>query len=322
MPDPTAHTRADGEPTQPTQQAVASDSLPVLEIPSYELFANSPLGQRPPVEGAGQAIRGRSSPDGGVHTESGDTRGAATPVETRRFRIGHSTAGSQHSPIRRRTRNRRLLRFGAVLAVAIAAKLVISDIATLNRAAEESTSSYHAVIAATDLPLGHLVTDADVDVETRRGFRPEIAPLSDAATAVGSVIVVPVLAGTALQAQHLVPSVRGVGHPVPEGTRAVTINASAAPSLGVGSIVDIWATSDDPSTLLLTTQDIVSSAIILDVTPTDAVGQAFPAMLTVLVRESDVPTLVQAVASASLMLVEAPPEAACCNRSFSGSSKD
>lgn len=273
--------------------------MPSLEIPAYEQLHRSPLGKR---------LSGADAPD--------PSTSPAAPVASRLRK-----QSKPRSVLEERHRKRRWLRVAAIVAALIATKLVVTDVATLRRASAEATATYRAVVATKDLPLGHLVEASDLRVVTNRGFAPPDQPLSQLRDAEGKVLVTPVLAGTPLQSRHVVAMTRGAGHPVPNGSRAVAINASVLPSLGPGSVVDIWATSDDPSTLSLTTNRIISSAIILDVTQTDAVGQDFPAMLTVLVPESDVPTLVQAVASASLVLVEAPPEAACCNRSFSDSSK-
>lgn len=128
----------------------------------------------------------------------------------------------------------------AVLAVTTAV-VVGGDLATLHRRAASLGPVRPALVARRPLPLGDVITDADLRVRRVHASGLPAATLTDRAVVVGRVVRFPVAPGSFVTARHVAPRRRDPADVLPPGTRAVRVPVVARPALRSGDAVDVYA---------------------------------------------------------------------------------
>jgi Flp pilus assembly protein CpaB len=153
------------------------------------------------------------------------------------------------------------------------------------------------VVAARDLPPGHVLTAADTEVRTLPDAAVPDGAL--ARVAVGRVVRSPVLEGEVLLRRRLAePEVAGVAAVLPEGTRAVAVpaDASAVPPLEVGHLVDVVAVGATDGRAVASV--LAVGALVVDV------GEA---AVTIAVDPGAVPRIAAALATGAVTLALVAP---------------
>lgn len=137
---------------------------------------------------------------------------------------------------------RALALWAAAVGLAVATAVVAGgDLATLRRRAASLGPVRSALVARHALPLGDVITDADLDVRPVNAAHLPPATLTDRAAAVGRVVRFPVAAGSFVTARHVAPRRRDPADVLPAGTRAVRVPVVARPELRAGDPVDVYA---------------------------------------------------------------------------------
>jgi Flp pilus assembly protein CpaB len=212
---------------------------------------------------------------------------------------------------------RALAAWAAAVLVALAtAHLVATDLAALHRRARSLGPPRPVVVAARDLPLGAVVTGADVRTVRLPGGLVAPGAVDDARRAVGRVVAVPAVAGATLFERQLTRRARdGLSGIVPDDARAVRVVTEDGFRPEPGAVVDVLASFDPalggaPGAAVV----VARAARVLDsAVDGDSGGGAAPAVgVTLLVARDEAPDVAFAAANGVLTLALAPPEAACC----------
>jgi len=203
----------------------------------------------------------------------------------------------------------------ATVAVALTtARVVGGDLAALHRRAATLGPQRSVVVAARDLEIGHAIGPRDLATVPRYEKQIPREALTDADTAVGRVLRVPLLRDSILFGQHLAPADRsGVDGVVPVGSRAVHVAPADGFRPPLGAIVDVLA-AFDPTAVVVdgarTSAVIVASgAQVLAVDERDSTDDLNTGV-TLLVTESEARVVAFAAANGDLTLAIAPPESA------------
>ena len=209
--------------------------------------------------------------------------------------------------------------FAAVVVALTTARVVGGDLAALHRRAEALGPQVSVIVATHDLELGQTISAHDVRRETR--YRSQAPPeaIRRASSAVGRVVIVPVLRGGMLFAGHVAPASRtGLDAVVPRGERAVHVTPHDGFRPARGSVVDVLA-AFDPSVVAVdgpadAAVVVADGARVLGVDDESASGNgdASYAGVTLLVTEAEARAIAFAAATADLTLAVTPPESACC----------
>lgn len=215
-----------------------------------------------------------------------------------------------------------MLAWFAALAVALTtARVVGGDLATLHQRAASLGPQQSLIVATRDLSLGQTVTAADVRSEKRYASQVPREAVGAAASAVGRVVIVPVLRDAIIFAHHLAPADRtGLEAVIPVGDRAVHITPKDGFRPPLGATVDVLAAFDPTAVSVDGPADeaviIASGARVLAVDDSSAGGDsaASSAGVTVLVTATEARSIAFAAATADLTLAVTPPESACCAR--------
>src|SRR5262249_46627892 len=135
--------------------------------------------------------------------------------------------------------------FAAVAVGLTTARIVGSDLATLHRRAAALGPRQTIIAATTDLALGHTIDPSDLPRDSR--YRREIPrqALSRPSSAIGRVVIVPVLRDGTLFAGNVAPAHRSaLDAVIPVGARAVHVAPKDGFRPPPGSVVDVLAAYD------------------------------------------------------------------------------
>ncbi len=138
-----------------------------------------------------------------------------------------------------------VLWIGAVVVATATALLVASDLAALHRRAQDLGAERPALVATRPLPLGAVVTRADV--RARQVHSSQLPPrvARDPGSVVDRVVTVPVVRGGFVTAANLAPRRRtGLDGALPIGTRAVRVIVHGTVHPRPGAAVDALASYD------------------------------------------------------------------------------
>jgi Flp pilus assembly protein CpaB len=210
---------------------------------------------------------------------------------------------------------RALLLWAVAAVVALAtAVLVAGDLASLHRHATALGPERDVVVATRRLPVGRRVGPTDLAV--RRIHRSQVPAgiLATTASAVGRVVVVPVLRGGFVAAANLTARDRsGLDGVVPAGMRALRVVVTDSLRPDRGAVVDVLAT-DDPTAGGDGVGARVAAAGVQvlgsDTRDTTGGGRAGAFGVTLLVDPDQAADLAAAQATGVLTLALVPPEAA------------
>jgi Flp pilus assembly protein CpaB len=207
--------------------------------------------------------------------------------------------------------------FAALAAALTTARVVGGDLATLHRRAVALGPPHSIVVATHDLALGETVDAADVRVETRYASEIPREAITNAGTAEGRVVVVPVLRDAIVFAHHLAPANRsGLDGIVPVGDRAVHVGPKDGFRPPRGAVVDVLAAFDPTAVTVVGARDtavvVASGARVLAVDDSSRDGGSSNASVgvTLLVTDREARVIAFAAANGDLTLAIAPPESA------------
>ena len=200
-------------------------------------------------------------------------------------------------------------------------RVVAGDLATMHRGARVFGATRAVVVARHDLDLGTRVRGTDVKVVDLPGGAIPQGSLARRDDAVGRVVAVPVLAGSAVADRALAPRQRfGLSAIVAPGRRAIRVTTADGLRPDPGSLVDILATLDsrDVGGTLEPTVVVANGARVLavDAAPSGRDSSSGGAGgervgVVVLVSVAEASRIADATARGALMLALDPPEAAC-----------
>jgi Flp pilus assembly protein CpaB len=202
----------------------------------------------------------------------------------------------------------------ALVVAVVTATVVASDLASLHRRAADLGPERDAVVATRDLPVGHIVREADI--ATRRVHRSQLPTgvLESRRAARGRVIAVPVLRGEFVVARSVAARERsGLDGVVPAGMRAMRVVVTDALRPRAGAAVDVLATYD-PSAASAKgygTSEVVADGVLVLSTDTRAGsgnGRAGALGVTLLVTVEQARALADAQANGVITLALVPPE--------------
>jgi Flp pilus assembly protein CpaB len=209
--------------------------------------------------------------------------------------------------------------FAALLIALTTARVVGGDLATLHRRAASLGPQQSVIVATHDLVLGHTITASDLRREPRYRSQIPREAIRSSASAVGRVVIVPVLRNGVVFSGHVAPAERtGLDAVIPAGTRAVHV----APQDGFrpprGSVVEVLA-AFDPS--IVAVDGPADAAVVIasgsrvlavdDGSDSSSSDVSF-AGVTLLVTDVEARAIAFASATADLTLAVTPPEEACC----------
>jgi Flp pilus assembly protein CpaB len=211
-----------------------------------------------------------------------------------------------------------ILTWLAALVVALTTTIVVSgDLASLHRRAASLGPLHGVIVAARDLSIGQTVRAADLHRESRYASEIPRDAISDSRSAVGRVVIVPVLRDAVVFTRHLAPANRaGLDGVVPVGDRAVHVSPKDGFRPPPGAIVDVLAAFDPTAVTVVggTDEAVVVAAgarvLATDATPTDPSSASSTAGVTLLVTEAEARAIAFAEANGDLTLAVAPPESA------------
>jgi pilus assembly protein CpaB len=209
--------------------------------------------------------------------------------------------------------------FAAIVVMLTTARVVGGDLATLHRRAASLGPQVSVIVATHDLALGQMIAAGDVRREQRYRSQMPREALRKSSSAVGRVVIVPVLRDAMLLAGHVAPADRtGLDAVIGRGQRAVHVTPKDGFRPDRGSVVDVLA-AFDPSVVAVdgpadAAVVVASAARVLAVDDTSASGDTDVtyAGVTLLVTEPEARTIAFAAATADLTLAVTPPESACC----------
>ena len=206
--------------------------------------------------------------------------------------------------------------FAAVVVALTTARVAGGDLATLHRRAASLGPQVSVIVAAHDLVLGQTISASDIRREPRYRSQTPREALRRSSSAVGRVVIVPVLRDGVLFAGHVAAAARtGLDAVVPVGERAVHVTPKDGFRPVRGSVVDVLA-AFDPSVVAVdgpadAAVVVASGARVLTVDDsaspeTDSAN----AGVTLLVTEAEARAIAFAAATADLTLAVTPPESA------------
>ena len=207
--------------------------------------------------------------------------------------------------------------FAAVVVALTTARVVGGDLAALHRRAASLGPQVSVIVATHDLALGQSITTGDIRRESRYRSQAPREAIRSSSSAVGRIVIVPVLRDGMLFAGHLAPAERtGLDAVVPRGERAVHVTPKDGFRPPRGSVVDVLA-AFDPTVVAVdgpaaAAVIVASGARVLaaDDTSTSGTGDAVNAGVTLLVTEPEARAIAFAAATADLTLAITPPESA------------
>ncbi|HXY91981.1 MAG TPA: Flp pilus assembly protein CpaB [Acidimicrobiia bacterium] len=210
------------------------------------------------------------------------------------------------------------LRAAAVVVALVTATVVASDLAALHRRAADLGPERDAVVARHDLAVGDTIARADVGVRRIHASQLPTGVVTGAASAVGHVVVAPVLRGDFVVARSLAPAHRrGLDGVVPRGMRAIRVTVTGALRPRPGAAVDVLASFDtrDAGSGATAGSSTVVVAAGVRVLRTDArasggTGRGDALGVTLLVDRDDAERLADAQVNGVLTLALVPPEEA------------
>jgi Flp pilus assembly protein CpaB len=212
----------------------------------------------------------------------------------------------------RRSPRSALLWLAALIIAVVTALWVGGTLASLRRQDTRYGSVAEFVVARHDLPIGRVVTRADLSMVRARGAARPPGALTARTSATGRVLVVTVLRGQAVTSRHLASRRRdGRDGVVAPGRRAMRVAVAETPALHEGDHVDVYVTFDpgqvaadaDP------TLTVADSVPVLALDPTDVTtGDKRTTGVTLMVDADDAPRLAYAGANGVLALALVPPE--------------
>lgn len=223
------------------------------------------------------------------------------------------------------------LRLAAAGLAVTTAWLVATDLAALHRRAGNLGPERDVVVAARDLALGATVGADDLAETRRHTSQVSGRALEDAGAAIGSTVVVPVIAGTTLFSEHLADTDRDwTAAVVPADMRALRVPDPNGLDPSPGDLVDVIVAVDPilaEQTQQATAVPVAAAQVLASETETESPltptgGADRTGSVLVLVPVAEVERLAFAVANGTVTLALAPPEDACCATSSSASSKD
>src|SRR5262245_26408765 len=110
----------------------------------------------------------------------------------------------------------------AILVALVTAVVVAGDLAALHRRPAGLGPERDAVVAARDLPVGHVLRARDLATRAVHASQLPAGVLVDREALPGRVVAVPLLEGTFVTARHVAPRRRtGLDGVVPRGMRAM-----------------------------------------------------------------------------------------------------
>jgi Flp pilus assembly protein CpaB len=208
--------------------------------------------------------------------------------------------------------------FAAIVVALTTARVVGGDLATLHRRAASLGPQVSVIVATHDLVLGQTIAASDVRREPRYRSQTPREALRRSSSAVGRIVIVPVLRDGMLFAGHVAPAARsGLDAVIPRGERAVHVTPKDGFRPARGSVVDVLA-AFDPSVVAVdgpadAAVVVASGARVLAVDDTSSgSADASEAGVTLLVTEAEARAIAFASATADLTLAVTPPESACC----------
>ncbi len=207
--------------------------------------------------------------------------------------------------------------FAAIVVALTTARIAGGDLATLHRRAASLGPQVSVIVATHDLVLGETITSGDIRREPRYRSETPREALRSSSSAVGRVLIVPVLRDGVLFAGHVAPASRtGLDAVVPVGERAVHVTPKDGFRPVRGSVVDVLA-AFDPSVVTVdgpadAAVVVASGALVLAVDDTSASSDSDGANdgVTLLVTEAEAHAIAFAAATADLTLAVTPPESA------------
>jgi Flp pilus assembly protein CpaB len=208
--------------------------------------------------------------------------------------------------------------FAAIVVALTTARVVGGDLATLHRRAASLGPQVSVIVATHDLALGQTIAAGDVRREPRYRSQTPHEALRRSSSAVGRVVIVPVLRDGMLFTGHVASARRsGLDAVIPRGERAVHLTPKDGFRPARGSVVDVLA-AFDPSVVEVDgpadAAVIVASGARVIAVDDSSSGSAdtSEAGVTLLVTEAEARAIAFASATADLTLAVTPPESACC----------
>jgi Flp pilus assembly protein CpaB len=210
-----------------------------------------------------------------------------------------------------------LASFAAIVVALTTARVAGGDLATLHRRAASLGPQVAVIVATHDLLLGQTINASDIRRERRYRSETPREALRSSSSAVGRVVIVPVLRDGVLFAGHVASASRtGLDAVVPVGDRAVHVTPKDGFRPLRGSVVDVLA-AFDPSVVAVdgpaaAAVVVASGARVLTVDDASASSDRDTANdgVTLLVTEPEARAIAFAAATADLTLAVTPPESA------------
>ena len=209
--------------------------------------------------------------------------------------------------------------FAAVVVALTTARVVGGDLAALHRRAASLGPQVSVIVATHDLELGQTISSRDIRRESRYRSQAPREAIRRASSAVGRVVIVPVLRNGMLFTGHVAAASRtGIDAVIPRGERAVHVTPKDGFRPERGSVVDVLAAFDPTAVAVDGPADaavvVASGARVLAVDDASASGggDASYAGVTLLVTEAEARAIAFAATTADLTLAVTPPESACC----------
>ena len=212
----------------------------------------------------------------------------------------------------RRSPRAALLWCAALVIALVTALWVGGTLASLRRQDTRYGNVVELVVARHDLPIGRVVTGADLSMVHARGAARPPGALTERGAATGRVLVVAVLRGQAVTSRHLTAKGRdGRDGVVAPGRRAMRVGVADTPALHAGDHVDVYVTFDpaqiaansDPTLTVAKAVPVLS----LDATDVNTANKRTTGV-TLMVDADDAPRLAYASANGVLALALVPPE--------------
>jgi Flp pilus assembly protein CpaB len=208
-------------------------------------------------------------------------------------------------------------RAAALVVAVVTAVVVASDLAALHRRARDLGPERSVLVATRDLPVGRVLTRADVAARRAHSSQLPASVLGGLAPSqvIGRVVAVAILRGNYLAVRNLAPRHRrGLDGVVPRGMRAIRIVVSDALRPRPGAAVDVLASYDarslDADERTASTVVVAAGVRVLgtDTRAGGGTGRGDPLGVTLLVDPEQAELLADAQANGVLTLALVPPE--------------
>ena len=223
----------------------------------------------------------------------------------------------------------RLFRGAAALLALLTAQMLWTNLRAIEQQAHSLGPAISVVLAARDLPIGLIVTAADMRTVIRHESQMPANTVRDPAAAVGAVVRIGIVKDAPIQTRSLVTAQHGNRSIVPVGFRALRVADHAGLVVRPGSVVDIIASyasvdgleAPDSGARLEGSTSIVVARGALVMVNQDATssrvtksrgGDTSDAAVIVRVKEGDVTAITFAQSFGVVSIVLAPLENACC----------